>query len=131
MMRVLGTLATIVVAALMAFACDHDPNPVKDQGPDAPACTVTSSTGAKDACTRFKEALCLRSRECEMFPTIAACEARFTETYGDCAKADTKPALTATEDAAFVECLCTLPIASCRSLEEQGVEISVPDCGKF
>jgi hypothetical protein len=131
MTRVLATLAAIGVAAIFATACDKDPNPITDLGPDAPACTVTASTGAKDACDRFQAALCDRATECDMFASVADCGTWFASTYGDCTKAGEKPALTEAENGFFVKCLCGLPIASCRQFEQMGLEVTLPDCGKF
>jgi len=131
MTRVLGTLAVIGVATFLASACVEPKDYATDLGPDAPACSVVASTDAKDACARFRDALCAQAKYCDMFATLPACVTWFTSTYGDCAKAGDKPALTTDQNTAFVACLCALPTASCHTLNLSGVEVAVPDCASF
>jgi hypothetical protein len=131
MTRVLATLTVIGAAAMLASACVQESNWSADLGPDAPACTVVASTDAKDACVRFQAALCAQAVGCDLFAALPACVTWFTATYGDCELASAKPALTDDQNTAFVACLCGLPNASCRSLGEGGVEVSVPTCAKF
>jgi hypothetical protein len=131
MTRVFATLAVIGVATFLASACVEQKDYATDLGPDAPACTAVASTDAKDACVRFQDALCARAKYCDMFVSVPACVTWFTSTYGDCAKAGDKPALTADQNTAFVACLCGLPTVSCRTLDQSGVEVALPDCATF
>jgi hypothetical protein len=91
----------------------------------------TEELTAQDACLRFRTSLCWRSDECLSFPKISDCETWFGLMYGDCAKANEKPALTGDETGFFVDCLTVMPTASCRGFEEKGIEIAVPECGKL
>ena len=125
------TLAMIGVAAFLASACVEDKSFVTDLGPDAPACVVADVHSASFACIRFREALCARSLECEMYATLPECQTWFAATYGDCEQALQLPPLTDVQNTSFKACLCALPNSSCRSIEEGGVEVAVPDCGKF
>jgi hypothetical protein len=129
MTRTLLALAAVAMAAAMAAACDNPGSTVKDLGPDAPACTVAVATQAQDACQRFQEAACLRMLECDLFPNRAGCDDWFAKTYGDCTKA--VGTLDAAAGDAFVSCVCTLPNASCKAMEDLGIEVAVPDCKDF